>query len=142
MKTQIQSKLISIGVFVAFIAERFMLHPIDNELDLILAAYIIPFFLFLFFWILRSILKSIGRWHSSGTVWLVFLMTLFSIWGIYYFFFLHGNDPLSSLNKPLHQLALFGSLMGVLYLMAEIVIAVVSWFYRLLEKRFSHPPAA
>ena len=140
MSNQSKSMLLSISIFLAFVVERFILPPVESTGMLLLVEYTIPIGLFLLFWILRCYMKFKGYWHFSGTAWLVFLMTLFSIWGIYYFFFLHGNDPLSAINKPLHQLALFGTQMAVFYLIAEIVIAVVSWFYRLLKKHT--PPTA
>ncbi|MBQ8383102.1 MAG: hypothetical protein IJX47_07865 [Clostridia bacterium] len=135
MSNQSKSMLISSGVFLVFILEHFILQPIESNFELWLVEYLIPLGLFLSFWILRSILKSRGHWHFSGTAWLVSLMTLLGIGGIYYFFFLHSNAPLSSLNNPLHQLALFGAQMAVSYLIAEIVIAVISWLCRLLERR-------
>ena len=137
----LKSILISSGIFLAFILVHFISQPIESTFEIWLVEYLIPLGLFLLFWILRTILKSREHWHFSGTVWLVFLMTLLGIWGIYYFFCLHGNDPLSSLNKPLHQLALLGTQMAALYLISEIVIAVVSWFYRLHERHLKSPTA-
>ena len=136
MKKNIQSMLISSGVFAVFVVLCFILYPIDKSLEFDLAEFLLYSFLFSFWWILRSNLKSIGHWHSAGTAWLVFLMVLFGLWGFCYFFILHGNDSILTV-APLTATALMSMQLTVLYLIAEIVIAVVSWFYRLLEKHTS-----
>ena len=140
MKTHIQSKLISGGVFVVFVALCFILYPIENDLEFGLAEFLLYSFLFLFFWILRSNLKSIGHWHSSGTAWLVFLMILFGLWGIYYAFIRHPFLSTTH-SAPLTGTAIMGTQLTAFYLIGEGVIAIFSWFYRLLEKRFSTPAA-
>ena len=137
MKKNIQSMLLSSGVFAVSVSILFLttLMNIDGELVLALGVAI-PLFLFLFFWTYRSILKTRGDWHSAGTVWLVFLMVLFGLWGFCYVFILHGNDSILTVSStaPLTDTALMSMQLTVLYLIAEIVIAVFSGIFRLLKK--------
>ena len=135
MKNHIKSKLISSGVFAASASILFLtaLMNIDGEIVWAIGV-VIPMFLFLFFWTYRSILKARGDWHSSGTAWLIFLMMLLGIWGFYYYFF-------ASFSAPLKGPAFLSTPLTTFYLIGEGVIAIFSWFYRLLEKRFSTPAA-
>lgn len=135
MKNHIKSKLISSGVFVTAVAILFLTTLMDTDFDLVwIVGVIIPMFLFLFFWTYRSILKARGDWHSSGTTWLIFLIMLLGIWGFYYYFF-------ASFSAPLKGPAFLSTPLTTFYLIGEGVIAIFSWLFRLLKKRFS-PPAA
>lgn len=135
MKNHIKSPLISGGVFVTAASILFLTALMDTDFDLVwIVGVIIPMFLFLFFWTYRSILKARGDWHFSGTVWLVFLMSLLGIWGFYYYFF---TFPCSSV--PLRGPAFLSKPLTAFYLMGEGVIALFSWLSRLLKKRFSPP---
>ncbi len=142
MRNNIKSMLISSGVFVVFVALCIILYPIENDLEFGLAEFLLYSFLFMFFWILRSNLKAVGHWHFSGTAWLVFLMTLFGLWGAYYVFILHGNDSILNVSStaPLTDTALMGIQLAVLYLISEGVIAVFAVIFRLLKKHT--PPTA
>ena len=140
MKNHIKSKLISSGVFVTAVAILFLTTLMDTDFDLVwIIGVIIPMFLFLFFWTYRSILKARGDWHFSGTVWLIILMSLLGVWGLFYF--IAEWDLFSSSSAPLINAAVLSMPLTTFYLIGEGVIAAISWFFRLLE-RHSRPPAA
>ena len=129
MSKQLKSILLSTAIFAAFVAEHLILPP-ESDPMLAWVAYLIPAGLFLLFWMLRSVMNYKGHWHYSGTVWIVWLMIMFSAWGIFRFFVIDGNKPLSVLNEPATQLALYGTEMALAFLAIEIGIAFFSKLMR------------